>query len=186
MANWSTVHWRDPRLAPWWTGCSVRRRLLAHLTEQAGSARISPGGHLRSDLVSELVVVWTRLGVRVTRGRPTRKQRRYALRDEGEGTLRLMQCVLRVSRRYALISTSRARRPQGHHPSQCSALTSCPCARECGTCVCACACTCMRVRVCEDVSPRRCCAGCRGTTPAMLCFDQLPVCVLVLRVRVCV
>jgi hypothetical protein len=132
------------------------------------------------------VVVWTRLGVRVTRGRPTRKQRRYALRDEGEGTLRLMQCVLRVSRRYALISTSRARRPQGHHPSQCSALTSCPCARECGTCVCACACTCMRVRVCEDVSPRRGRAGCRGTTPAMLCFDQLPVCVLVLRVRVCV
>ena len=67
---------RDPRMASWWTGCSVTRRLPAHLTEQAGSARISPGGHRRSDLVLERVVVWTRLGVRGTRGRPTRKQRR--------------------------------------------------------------------------------------------------------------
>ncbi len=67
---------------------SIRHRLPVHLTEQAGSARISPGGHLRSDLVSERVVVWTRLGVRVTRGLPTRKQRRagaYLFRDEGEG-----------------------------------------------------------------------------------------------------
>jgi hypothetical protein len=53
---------RDPRLAPWWTGRSVRRRLLAHLTEQAGSTRISPGGHWRSDLVLERVVVWIRFG----------------------------------------------------------------------------------------------------------------------------
>jgi hypothetical protein len=52
----------DPRLAPWWTGRSVRRRLLAHLTEQEGSARISPGGHRRTDLMLERVVVWTRLG----------------------------------------------------------------------------------------------------------------------------
>jgi hypothetical protein len=29
---------RDPRLAPWWTWRSVRRRLPANLTEQAGSA----------------------------------------------------------------------------------------------------------------------------------------------------
>jgi hypothetical protein len=57
-------------------GRSVRRRLLAHLTEQAGSARISPGAHRRSDLGLERVVVWTRLVVSVTRGQPTRKQRR--------------------------------------------------------------------------------------------------------------
>ena len=42
--------WRDPRLAPRWTGRSVRRRLPAHLTEQAGSAQISPGGHRYNDL----------------------------------------------------------------------------------------------------------------------------------------
>jgi hypothetical protein len=68
--------WRDPRLAQWWTGRAVRRRLLAHLTEQAGSSRISPGGIQHSILVLERVVFWTRLGVLVTRGWPTWKQQR--------------------------------------------------------------------------------------------------------------
>ena len=81
---------RDPRLAPWWTGRSVRRRLLAHLTEQAGSTRISPGGHRRIDLVLERVVVWSDC-VCVSRGAGPRKQRRslahmhFGNRDEGGG-----------------------------------------------------------------------------------------------------
>jgi hypothetical protein len=80
---------RDPRLAPWWTWRSVRRRLPANLTEQAGSARISPGGHRRSDLVLKRVVVWTRLGVRA-RGACQHRNScdpcAYAFLDEGEGT----------------------------------------------------------------------------------------------------
>jgi hypothetical protein len=80
--------WRDPWLAPWWTGRSVQHRLLAHLTEQAVSVRISPGGHHQSDLVLERVVVWTRLGVSGTPGLPTRKQLRgscICVSGRGEG-----------------------------------------------------------------------------------------------------
>ena len=38
----------------------------------------------------------------------------------------------------------------------------------------------------QEVSPRRGRADRRGSTPPILCFDQLLVCVLVLRVRACV
>ena len=45
--------------------------------EQADSpTRVSPGGRRRSVLVLERAVAWTRLGVRVTRGRQPRRQQR--------------------------------------------------------------------------------------------------------------
>ena len=50
-------------------GRSIPRRLQAHLTDHASPDRLGPVGHRRGDLVFERVVVWTRLGVRVTRGR---------------------------------------------------------------------------------------------------------------------
>jgi hypothetical protein len=122
---------RDPRLAPWWTGRSVRRRLLAHLTEQAGSARISPGGHLRSNLVLERVVVWKRLCVCVTRGRPTRKQRR---------------------------GTRMCASGRGGEDAATNALCTQGCQEVCTS---------------QDVSPRRGRAGCKGSTPPMLCIHLL-------------
>jgi hypothetical protein len=48
--------WRDLRLTSWWTGYSGRRRLPAHLTEQAGPARMSPDRHWHNNLGSEGVV----------------------------------------------------------------------------------------------------------------------------------
>ena len=94
------------------------------------------------------------------------KAHAYTLWVLGEGTIGLMQCVLRVSRSCAHLKMY-LYLPQGHHP-----LTRC----QCVVCVCTCVCMCMH-RCISTLMSRRLQGHC--TTPQMICFVQLCVSVCV-------
>jgi hypothetical protein len=112
---------------------------------EAGTARLRGRPHrmLRTRVVLDCAAAWTRLDVRVTRGRRPRRRRRewltctaggtqdstiiggeageYALRVGGRGALRIIQCVPRAFRNGAHLQTFLTGQSlQGQPPLECS------------------------------------------------------------------